>query len=242
MAQISTAKDIKELASGEVVLAEGQRNECFFVVLSGSIDISQNGRSIRTLAEGDVFGLEARFFDRPSSVQARAAEKSRVAVYEHGLLTDIIYGRPQMAERIVASLLQQLEQTTQVARERLGRINAISVNMRFLEDGEVIIREGEAGSEIYKLVSTERGLRVTLGGQELGIITQPEFIFGEMGGILGVGRSATVTSLGRSVVQVYPREHLQEFIEENPAFARQLIEHLAARLAKNPPAGAKKTH
>jgi CRP-like cAMP-binding protein len=137
-----------------------------------------------------------------------------------------------MVERILVSLLEQLEQTTQVAQENLDRQSVANLNMRFLEDGEVVIREGERGGEVYKLVSAEGGLRVTQGGRQLGMITQADEIFGEMSGILDQRRPATITSVGRSVVQVYPREQLEELIEENPSFARQLIEHLAARLAK----------
>lgn len=230
--EMVSAKEIKEFDSGEIILEEGERNECFHVILSGAVNLSQRRKIMRTLKEGDIFGLEAHFLDRPSSVQARSADRSRIATYGHDVIHDILYSRPQMVEGIVLSLLKQLEQTTQIAHERLERQPAVSVNMRFLEDGEVIVREGEAGDEVYKLVSTEGGLRVTRGGRELAVITQPEYIFGEMGGILGQGHSATLTSQGRSVVQVYPREHLQDLIEENPGFARQLIEHLAGRVAK----------
>lgn len=235
--ETTSAKEIREFNGGEVLVEEGERNEYFYVILSGSVAVSQSGRRVRTLNEGDIFGLEARFLDRPSSVRATVASKSRIAAYAHGALNDILYGHPQMVERMLASALKQLEQTTQLAGEHSARAGSAYVNMRFLEDGEVVLREGEQGDEVYKLVSTEGGLRVTRGGQELGVINQPEAIFGEMSGILGQRRTTTLTSVGHSVVQVYPRAHLQELIEENPAFARQLVEHLAGRLARVRQAG-----
>ena len=232
MIQEVSAKEIKELNGGEVILEEGEPNDCFFVILTGAVDLSQRSKSIRTLKEGDIFGLEAHFLNRPSQVAARAASRSRIATYSHKVLNEILYGRPQMVERILVSLLEQLEQTTQVAQENAARGSVASVNMRFLEDGEVLVREGDPGEEVYKLVSTEGGLRVSRDGEQSEMITRPNAIFGEMSGILKQRRSKSVTSVGRSVVQVYPREHLEELIEENPSFARELIEHLAARLAR----------
>lgn len=232
MTQDISAREIRKFNGGEVILGEGEHNDCFFVILTGVVDISQCSRAIRTLRDGDVFGLEARLLNRPSSVQARAASKSRVAAYSHEVLAEILYSRPQMVERLLVSLLEQLEQTTQVAQENSQRQSASSVNMRFLEDGEVLFREGDPGGEVYKLVSTEGGLKLSSNGKQLAMITRPNQIFGEMSGILNQRHSKTATSAGRSVVQIYPRKHLEELIEENPAFAHQLIEHLAAKLAR----------
>jgi CRP-like cAMP-binding protein len=227
-----SAREIREFNGGELILEEGERNDCFFVVLTGAVELSQKGKTIRTLEAGDIFGLEAHYLGRPSYVQARAASRSRVATYGHAVITDILYGRPQMAERILVSLLKQLEQTTQVAQEGLEHQGAADVDMRFLEDGEVLMREGDLGNEVYRLVSTEGGLEVIRGGRREGMIAQPNEIFGEISGVLHQRRTATVRSVGRSVVQVYPREQLETLIEENPAFARQLVDHLAARLAR----------
>jgi CRP-like cAMP-binding protein len=230
MAQMVSAREVKELNGGDLILEEGEHNQCFYVILSGSVDLSQNGKTVRTLKEGDIFGLESHFLHRPSYLRARAASKSRIAAYSHEVLNDI-YSRPQMVERILGSLLKQLEQTSQVALES-GHADVADVSMRFVEDGEVIISEGELGEEVFKLVSAEGGLRVTRGDKHLATISQPEEIFGEMSGILHQPRSATIVSVGRSVVQVYPHERMEELIEENPAFARKLIERLAARLSE----------
>lgn len=230
MGEAASAREIREFKDGEVILEEGERNTCFWVILNGAVQLSQDGKAVRTLTDGDIFGLEAHFLDKPSSLRARAAAVSRIAAYGHEVVNDILYSRPQMTERILVSLLGQLEQTTQLAREGLEGTHATDVDMCFLEDGDVLFREGDPGDAVYKLVSTEGGLRLTRNGQEFGSITQPNRIFGEMSGLLKQRRTATATSVGRSVIQVYRREQIEQLVEENPAFARRLIEQMAARL------------
>jgi len=227
-----SARYVREYQSGEVILDEGSRPDCFFVILTGAVDISQRRKSVRFLEDGDIFGLESFFFQRPSTVRARAVGRSRIATYGYDAITDILYSRPQMAERMLVSALKQLEQTTQIAEENLKNEAVADINMLFFKDGDVIIREGEEKTEIFKLVSTEGGLEVSKEGQKIAVIREPEEIFGEMSGILKQPRSATIKSIGRSVVQVYPRDDIEGLVEENPSVARRIIETLASRLAE----------
>jgi CRP-like cAMP-binding protein len=53
-----------------------------------------------------------------------------------------------------------------------------------------------------------------------------------MASVLKQERSATITSRGESVVQVYSAEHIQDMIEEHPEVARRMIGTLAKRLSQ----------
>ena len=94
----------------------------------------------------------------------------------------------------------------------------------------MIIEEGTIGTDIYRLVSSEEGLRVTKQGREIARISNPGEFFGEMASILRERRTATITSIGKSIVQVYSGEKIEELLEEHPDMAKKMIVILANRL------------
>ena len=67
-------------------------------------------------------------------------------------------------------------------------------------------------------------------GKEVGCINQSGEYFGEMSAILKEQRSATVTSMGRSVVQVFNNEDIVSVLKSYPDLSKVIIDTLAKRL------------
>lgn len=126
--------------------------------------------------------------------------------------------------------MTQLEQTTQIAEENIPLENIVDLTEQIFHDGDVLIEEGSSGSEIYQLIESEKGLQVTINGKEVGKITRPGEYFGEMSAILKQLRSATVRSIGRSVVKVFPCDNLDELFVSYPQLSKVIIDTLAQRL------------
>jgi CRP-like cAMP-binding protein len=223
---------IQEYAAGTIIVSEGDKKEGLYVILDGSVEIFQNKRSIRVLQDGDVFGLESIFLQKCCTVTVKALSPSRIAVYQKNVLEEIISENSQVATQIIKSLVAQLEQTTQAAAEHIPLGGFVDFHERIFQDGEVIIEEGTSGKEIYQLVESEKGLKVSIKGKEVARMTQPGEYFGEMSSLLNQTRTATVTSLGRSVVQVFPGEDLESTLLHYPRLSKQIIDTLASRLAK----------
>ena len=226
------AHGIRVYEPGDIITSEGETRDVFYVVLDGAVEIFQNKRSIRVLQEGDVFALESILLQKSCSVTAKALSPSRIAAYHKDILEEIISGKPQVSIQIINSLVAQLEQTTQAAAEHIPLGGFVDFHERIFQDGEVIIEEGSAGKEIYQLVESERGLLVSIDGKEVARMTQPGEYFGEMSSLLNQKRTATVTSLGRSVVQVFPGEDLEATLVSYPQLSKKIIDTLASRLAK----------
>ena len=221
---------IREYEPRETIVSEGSANDRFFVILKGNVEISQNNKSIRVLKDGDVFGIENYFLDRAYTTSATPITKSRIASYDASLIKEFIYDRPQLIQQILKSVMTQLEQTTQIAEENISFENVIDINEIIFHNGEVIIKEGTDGTDFYRLVKSERGLLVTKEGKEVGRITQPGEYFGEMSAILKEKRSATVRSIGRSVVQAFDDKNLETVLESYPQLSKTIIDTLAKRL------------
>jgi CRP-like cAMP-binding protein len=225
-----SATEVKEYKPGQIVASEGEKNDVFYVILKGEVEIFQNNKSIRILKEGDVFGLENFYLKRSCTTTSKTITLSRIASYNTGLIKEIIHTKPQLTEKIINSIIAQLEQTTQVAEENIPLGNLVDFNERVYQDGEVIIEEGSVGKDIYMLVESEKGLLVSKEGKELGRITQQGEYFGEMSSLLNLKRTATVSSMGRSKIQIFPGDNLEATLAVYPRLAKKIIDTLASRL------------
>jgi len=96
------------------------------------------------------------------------------------------------------------------------------------ENKAVIFREGNRGSDFFKLVKGE--LIVVRSGKKIAEIVQPGEYFGEISAITGKPRSETVMSRGNSVVQRFPGDKLPEIIEKYPEITKKFLEINADRL------------
>ncbi|MBW1709603.1 MAG: type IV-A pilus assembly ATPase PilB [Deltaproteobacteria bacterium] len=96
------------------------------------------------------------------------------------------------------------------------------------ENGDIIIREGNSDNNFYKLI--QGCLEVIKGNEKIAEISEPDSYFGEMSALMGGKRTATIRSLGKSIVKVFPGEKLWETLENFPNISKQVISTLVNRL------------
>jgi CRP/FNR family cyclic AMP-dependent transcriptional regulator len=97
--------------------------------------------------------------------------------------------------------------------------------------GEMLIREGEASTDVYILLAGElKAFTSDASGRELvyNVMTPGEF-FGELS-LDGGLRSASVQATHSSICVVVPQEEVQAFLGEYPEFAKALVMKLIARV------------
>jgi CRP-like cAMP-binding protein len=156
--------------------------------------------------------------------------KSRVAAYGLEALDYFIRENPRMTHSILLSLLQQLDQTSQNFAEGSEVFALEDIRVNFYSDGDTVIEEGTTGTNFYRLVSSQGGLKVTIGSKQVSMITKPGEFFGEMAGLLKLPRQATITSVGESVVEEYSMDDLEVIIRDYPEVAFQMMRTLVSRL------------
>jgi CRP-like cAMP-binding protein len=224
------ALDIHVYRYGDEIIREGEHTSCFFVILDGQVRITQHGRKIRLLEDHDVFGMESMIFKQPSLYSVKALTRSRVATYGHEALDHFIRENPRMTQNILVSVLQQLMQTSLHLAEETQAFALEDVRVDFYGDGEIIIKEGSVGTDFYRLVSSQGGLRVSIRGKEISRIKTPGEFFGEMAGLVGLPRQATVTSIGESMVESYSFNDLEVIIRDYPEIALRMMRTFVSRL------------
>ncbi|MDP6404093.1 MAG: cyclic nucleotide-binding domain-containing protein [Alphaproteobacteria bacterium] len=99
------------------------------------------------------------------------------------------------------------------------------------QDGEIIVREGELGGEMF--IIQEGSVRVTTEVEdqevELAILPRGEF-FGEMSLLESLPRSATVRAVGATRVQVVQPGGLMLKFRRDPTFAFEMLQRLSGRV------------
>ncbi len=130
------------------------------------------------------------------------------------------------ALRKVKDGVTSLEEALRRTVANTERLPAYLVNpdVEEYEDGDIIIREGNKDNDFFKLI---RGaLTVVKGGKKIAEITEPGEYFGEMAGMTGESRSASIISQGRSTIKRFPGDKLDEVLNKFP----EISSHCSKRL------------
>ncbi len=106
---------------------------------------------------------------------------------------------------------------------------------RRLEDGEVLVRQGEAGEEVYMILSgrarVETGSGEEQGPEVLGELDEGEFV-GEMVLLGQYHRSASVVAVEDLEVLVWSKRDLEAVFAQNNCIGYVVMRNLATSLAE----------
>ena len=130
------------------------------------------------------------------------------------------------AKQGVTTLDQVLEKTV-LQKESLPPYLLNPDEMVF-ENGDTIIKEGNTDTNFFKLI--QGCLEVVKGSDKIAEISEPNSYFGEMSALLGGRRTATIRSVGKSIVKVFPGDKLMETLEGYPEISKQVVHALVSRL------------
>ena len=93
--------------------------------------------------------------------------------------------------------------------------------------GEVLVREGQRGNELYVIVSGQA--EVSRGGKTLATLKAGDY-FGELAVLRPAPRTATVTATGVMEVLILTSRELAVLLADVPLFARKLLTGMAGRI------------
>lgn len=131
-----------------------------------------------------------------------------------------------MASNAKADQLANVQLFATCTSRELAQI-ARGADERAVVEGETVVKQGDAGTELYLILSGQA--EVTRDGKAV-VILGPGQYFGELALLDGSPRGASVTALSALSMLVLGQREFVAVIDEWPGVARKLLNQLATRL------------
>lgn len=251
--EVAALAERVQVDEGEVLAREGRVSREFFLILSGTVAVTQGGRQVDTLGPGSFFGevIATRLGPRHATVTALSkVDVLIIGPREFAAMVEIPGFRDAMPMSIVTSRsltptlapegaksedggslmavvehLQGVPCFAECTNEQLAEIARLAERLH-VQEGEVILREGRLGRELYIIL--EGTVVVTRDGKVVNEWGAGDY-FGELAAIEAAPRSATVTATSDlEVLIVGPRE--LEAMMEIPGFRNALLLGMSRRI------------
>jgi len=101
------------------------------------------------------------------------------------------------------------------------------------QDGQIVFREGSAGDWVYIILSGSIEISKMVGGEKYIIeILKPGDVFGELGFIGGIKRTATARAIGETTLGIIDREFLDEEFNKLSGQFRAILVAITHRFKK----------
>jgi CRP/FNR family cyclic AMP-dependent transcriptional regulator len=105
---LARTADELDLRQGTVITREGRPGREFFVLISGSAEVTKNGKKVAELGPGDWFGEIALLTDSPRTATVTATSPVDVLVITDRGFRDVVETMPSIALKILATVSQRL--------------------------------------------------------------------------------------------------------------------------------------
>ena len=215
------------LSKGATVFEKGDRSRSLCFVVSGTLEIRNEGRKLDTAGAGQCLGEFAFLTGEPRNATVTAAEESEILELGYETMQGVVASHPR-----VGTVLDRMYH-----RRVLARVLAESPLFEFMDAGErqrlaskFEFLQVPAGIEVAREGATDGALfLVKKGGVEirregtvsLGRIGPNEF-FGEVSFLTGVPRTATAVTTEDSEILRIDRDVLTELTVEHPRLTEVL--------------------
>jgi CRP-like cAMP-binding protein len=230
LAALAKKVTVRTLSAGRILFTQGDTDKRTVWLVSGSVEVSENERSVGVLRSGTPEAVNPLYPNLPRRVTVRAAENISYLSIESDLL-DVMITWDQTGTYEVEELQAQLQNagsddwmTTLLQTNAFHRIPPANIQAIFqrlqrvpCRAGEVVIKQGDEGDYFYIIVSgkcavtretplSREGIRLA----ELGVGDS----FGEEALIAEAKRNATVTMTADGVLMRLNKQDFRELMNE----------------------------
>jgi CRP/FNR family transcriptional regulator, cyclic AMP receptor protein len=105
MARLADEVDVRE---GTVLTREGRSGGEFFVILEGTVEVTRDGKALRTLGAGEFLGEIALLDDGPRTATATATSPARLLVLAHREFHSMLDGDAEIRSEVLLALARRL--------------------------------------------------------------------------------------------------------------------------------------
>jgi CRP-like cAMP-binding protein len=234
--------DYHRAPAGQLVIREGDPGRSFYVIVEGEVRIYKTGEdgreiTLARLGEGAFFGEMALLSGAPRTANVVAEQDTELLEVTDVVLRQLAQKHPQVVtslknfyrQRLLANVMAISPLFRDFDPQERKSI-AEKFRMKQVSPGDVMIVEGKSSDGLYVVLhgSVQVAAAAKAGKSvELARLKEGD-IFGEMSLLTRLPATATVTSVGNSIVLRLPRENFQELVVTHPQIL-ELVSELTAK-------------
>ncbi|KAG7350315.1 serine/threonine protein kinase [Nitzschia inconspicua] len=147
------------VASGEVIIKQGDVGDYFYIVAYGSVGCFVNGKRVNSIGQGKAFGEMALLYTCPRAATVVAEYPStRLFRVDQKSFRFVMRNHTRESEKMKEKLLRGIPFLKHLGEEDLHRLSSVMTPCLF-ETGDYIVKFGEQGDSCY--VIQDGKVRVT---------------------------------------------------------------------------------
>ena len=104
------ARDTVVFPAGQTIFVEGQPGDCLYAVVEGDVDITHDGKLIRTVEAGSIFGEMALIERGPRSATAIARTACKLVPVNERRFAFLVQQTPFFALQVMRIMSERLRQ------------------------------------------------------------------------------------------------------------------------------------
>lgn len=188
----------KEYEEGEVIITQGGDGDNFYVLDTGICEVYKDDALVQTCTEAMSFGELALMYNAPRAATVKVKEKAKVWALDRQSFKHIIMETTMKKRDLHKGFLEQISLLESLdENERLKVADALKAEE--FADGEVIIKQGDAGNLFYIIEEGNAECSKSIAANEpstvIGQLTVGAY-FGEIALLTTRPRQATVCAKG----------------------------------------------
>jgi cAMP-dependent protein kinase regulator len=206
-AQLEECVDVmvkKEYAKGDIIIKQGDLvAQYFFILANGEVDVIVNGKQVAVLEVGRSFGEIALMYNTPRNATIQAKNEVVCWAMEGPAFRSMLMQYSMQQREKYESFLEAVPLLNSLTGWERGTI-ADALQAVEYDDGDIIIRQGEAGDMFYIIeegecvVTQSRSIHEGVDSKPVTLMhLGPGQYFGEIALLKDQPRAANVIAVGR---------------------------------------------
>ena len=110
--EIASIADEIDLPEDKVLMKQGEHGREFFVLIDGTVDVIQDGRTVKSMGPGDFFGEIALITKIPRSATVKATSPLRTLVIDDRAFRGLLDHSPEIQLSVLKALAERVGQTS----------------------------------------------------------------------------------------------------------------------------------
>lgn len=236
---------VRSLATGDVLVRQGDASGPLFVVLEGSLEVlatSPEGRAQRvgTVGVGETVGEMALLFDSRRAATVQALEASSVLEIDAGSVRAAFRAHGPLRERLWSLLIDRLPRLRATALDLLQdlpppAVDALRAELEWVRvpGGEHLYRAGEPGTALYVVGSG----RLRVVGASNGLVADddlgPGAVVGDSALFRDGPRAESIRAVRDSEAVRLDRAGFERAVRRHPEIARAFMRAIVERAERS---------